>query len=588
MSSTTPWEEGDKLSLASIRETLIRQEDTIIFALIERAQFAHNPETFEKNSQIYNALTGGSSVDSKGMSLLDYMLLEQERSHSRIRRYTSPDEHAFFPDLLPAPMLPLIEFPEVLHPNLVNLNSTIMDMYTDKVLPDLCRAGDDGQHGSSVVADIAVLQAISKRVHYGFFVAESKFLAQTAEFSALIEACDEPEIMKLLTHAAVEEKVLRRVRLKASTFGQELEAPPPASSASSPVRPSTAAAPAAGGGPSARVDPELIVRLYREQVIPLTKVAEVQYLLQRLTPANVAHHGGEHTACARAAAAFIARGAPSGKRAPRLVRCPNAADVFEQVSSNKAFHGVALLEQGDSGILSTVRDLLKANSLRIVGEVLPEARFRLVSRGGSLADVRKVVARADVLRLCRAWLQKVLVGSVELEETTSTNAVVTPPPAERAAGAKRAAAEMSGGNATERTVAYLVETHAPLAAELSVLATAPEDVVEVARCAVIAKSSSAAESAPTDHDRTILYFSLKQDQAGGLAAALDALNKHGVNLLSIRSYADLVDANTADIIVTTEGHEKDASLAAAISQLKKIAAEVKVFGSFPRADRGPS
>ena len=94
-----------------------------------------------------------------------------------------------------------------------------------------------------------------------------------------------------------------------------------------------------------RVDPELIVRLYRDHVIPLTKVAEVQYLLQRLSPAAVAHHGVAGSPCARAAQAFIDARAPAGKRAPTLVRYPNAADVFEAVSSNKAFHGVTLLEQ---------------------------------------------------------------------------------------------------------------------------------------------------------------------------------------------------------------------------------------------------
>ena len=39
---------GDPLSLDRIRSTLIRLEDTIIFALIERAQFAHNPKIYER------------------------------------------------------------------------------------------------------------------------------------------------------------------------------------------------------------------------------------------------------------------------------------------------------------------------------------------------------------------------------------------------------------------------------------------------------------------------------------------------------------------------------------------------------------
>ena len=222
MSSAAPWQdyESDKLSLSSIRSALIRQEDTIIFALIERAQFGHNPQCYDGAAPTYASLTGGKS----GTSLLDYMLLETERLHAHVRRYTSPDEHPFFPHRLPSPVLPLIKFPQVLHPTMTNLNGDIMDLYLQKVLPRLCDAGDDGNHGSCVVADIAVLQAVSKRVHYGFFVAESKFLAQPEEYSKLIKARDEEAIMVLLTNAAVEEKVLRRVRAKAATFGMEIEA----------------------------------------------------------------------------------------------------------------------------------------------------------------------------------------------------------------------------------------------------------------------------------------------------------------------------------------------------------------------------
>ena len=304
------------------------EQDTIIFALIERAQFAQNPCCYNGGQPAY------SNMNPTADSLLDFMLLETERLHARIRRYTSPDEHAYFPHLLPAPQLPLIEFPPVLHPNLVNLNQDIMDLYLSKVLPGLCPAGDDGQHGSSVVADVSVLQAISKRVHYGFFVAESKFQAQTAQFTALIEAGDDDGIMALLTHAAVEERVLRRVGAKAATFGMEIEAPPPEAASA------TSAAPAVAATGPQRVDPELIVRLYREHVIPLTKVAELRYLQMRLRPAVLAHHGGDNSACARAAREHIGTAYPAGRAPPPTRRCATADDVFQMVLSNKAHAGV--------------------------------------------------------------------------------------------------------------------------------------------------------------------------------------------------------------------------------------------------------
>ena len=46
----------------------------------------------------------------------------------------------------------------------------------------ICGPGDDSQHGSAVLADVSVLQALSKRVHYGKFVAESKYKTDPGEY----------------------------------------------------------------------------------------------------------------------------------------------------------------------------------------------------------------------------------------------------------------------------------------------------------------------------------------------------------------------------------------------------------------------
>lgn len=98
------------LQLDSIRQSLIRQEDTIIFALIERAQFARNEAVYRADDRIPVPAFG---TDGRRYSLLEYILREQEQLHGRVRRYTSPDEHAFFPDDLPAMVLPPLGYEQV-------------------------------------------------------------------------------------------------------------------------------------------------------------------------------------------------------------------------------------------------------------------------------------------------------------------------------------------------------------------------------------------------------------------------------------------------------------------------------------------
>ena len=51
------------------------------------------------------------------------------------------------------------------------------------------------------------MQALSKRIHYGKFVAEAKFLAKREQYSGLIEAGDADGLMRLLTDKSVEAKV---------------------------------------------------------------------------------------------------------------------------------------------------------------------------------------------------------------------------------------------------------------------------------------------------------------------------------------------------------------------------------------------
>jgi len=63
---------GDPLSLDRIRSILTRLEDTIIFSLMERAQFAHNPKIYQPGA--FNEL---EALGFEG-SWLEWFLKETE------------------------------------------------------------------------------------------------------------------------------------------------------------------------------------------------------------------------------------------------------------------------------------------------------------------------------------------------------------------------------------------------------------------------------------------------------------------------------------------------------------------------------
>ncbi len=142
----------------------------------------------------------------------------------------------------------------------MNVNGELKKRYVEDILPRVCaptpkrEEGRQGEaqenYGSAATADVNCLQSLSRRVHFGKFVAESKFQSDPETFVRLIKAGDTVGIDAAITDAKVEKKVLERLRLKAE-------------------------------GPR-KVDVEGVVAMYRDHVIPLTKVVEVEYLMQRL------------------------------------------------------------------------------------------------------------------------------------------------------------------------------------------------------------------------------------------------------------------------------------------------------------------
>ncbi|KAK9101829.1 hypothetical protein Sjap_019083 [Stephania japonica] len=123
---------------------------------------------------------------------------------------------------------------------------------------------DDGNYANTAQCDLQCLQALSRRIHYGKFVAEVKFRDSPEEYSTAIHAQDGDTLMKLLTFKNVEEMVKRRVEKKAMVFGQEVTLNN------------------VGDNETYKIDPSIVSRLYDEWVMPLTKLVQVKYLLRRL------------------------------------------------------------------------------------------------------------------------------------------------------------------------------------------------------------------------------------------------------------------------------------------------------------------
>lgn len=163
-----------------------------------------------------------------------------------------------------------LNYPKILYKNNVDVNAKIKEFYIEKFLPAVCPDfghGDRGEsqenYGSTATCDIACLQALSRRIHFGKFVAESKFRSDPEKYTKLIKAEDREGIAAAITNKAVEQQIFDRLRLKALTYGKD---PGLKEGTESHVK----------------IDVDAVAAMYEQYVIPLTKEVEVEYLMQRL------------------------------------------------------------------------------------------------------------------------------------------------------------------------------------------------------------------------------------------------------------------------------------------------------------------
>ena len=145
----------------------------------------------------------------------------------------------------------------------INLTAQIRENYLD-FLKTACENGDDNEYGSTAETDIAALQAISKRIHYGsHYVAKSKFEEDPKGFTEAVIAGDTEKVVNMLRNPAKELLVLQRVFEKC----EKIQA-----AYSSPFRKT--------------INSEIIREFYKNTIIPLTIYGELQYFFRRVKNEN--------------------------------------------------------------------------------------------------------------------------------------------------------------------------------------------------------------------------------------------------------------------------------------------------------------
>jgi prephenate dehydratase len=260
------------------------------------------------------------------------------------------------------------------------------------------------------------------------------------------------------------------------------------------------------------------------------------------------------------------------RAAERATRTPvrSVPEAFDAVRAGDADAALVPVENSIGGQVGvTLDELAEGEPLVITREVLLPVNFVLAARPDVKRDaITAVVAHPQASAQCRHWLARHLPDAVVIDALSN--------------GA--AAAAVAAGQ-------YEAAICAPIGGTRHRLAVLAEEIGDHpdAMTRFLLVSRPGVPAAPSGDDLTSLAVYIAHDRVGALLAVLTELAVRGVNLTRIESRPTGERLGRYVFFLDCAGHVADVRLGEALRGLRRICADVRFLGSYPRAhgDDGP-
>ena len=273
-------------------------------------------------------------------------------------------------------------------------------------------------------------------------------------------------------------------------------------------------------------------------------------------PQRVTYLGPEATFTHIAAMNHFGR---SGEFSPQA----SIHDVFNTVEKGSFNYGVVPVENSIEGAVNYTLDLFFESDLKICAEIYYAISHDLLSKTGSLKNIRLIYSHPHAFAQCRQWLRKILPDSA-LVECSST-----------AEAARRAFRETG--------TAAISSCEAADSYKLKVVVSGIEDLSRnITRFLVIGREAVDR----TGRDKTSIMF-VTAHVPGALYRVLQPLAEANINMLKLESRPTKHENWHYFFFVDLEGHIKDLVLRDTVAKMKNLCFYLKILGSYPRADMIP-
>jgi len=239
--------------------------------------------------------------------------------------------------------------------------------------------------------------------------------------------------------------------------------------------------------------------------------------------------------------------------------CATIDDVFRAVESGTTHYGVVPAENSTEGAIGRTLDLLLQSPLQVCGEVMLPIHQCLLAAQCDLIAIKTVYSHAQSLGQCQGWLNANLPNVARIAVSSNAEAA-------RQASENMHSAAIAGVQAAAHFgLSVCVEN-------------IEDDANNTTRFLVLGNQ----QVAPSGKDKTSLVMSAA-NRPGAVHDLLVPLAKHGVSMTKLESRPARSGLWEYIFFVDIEGHQSDTKVAAALAELKQVAAFVKVLGSYPVA-----
>jgi prephenate dehydratase len=240
---------------------------------------------------------------------------------------------------------------------------------------------------------------------------------------------------------------------------------------------------------------------------------------------------------------------------------PEALDAVRTGDADAALVPLENSIGGQVGV--TLDELADGEPLVITREVVIPVQFVLAARSAvPLGQIRAIAAHPQASAQCRHWLRAHVPDAVVVDALSN-------------------AAAAQGAAAGEHDAAIC----APIGAGRERLAVLAKDIADhpdaMTRFALVSRPGP--PPAPTGHDLTTLAVYIAHDRVGALLAVLTELAVRGVNLSRIESRPTGERLGRYVFFLDCAGHVADARMGEALQGLRRVCADVRFLGSYPRA-----